>query len=339
MIGIRNGNYESDSSRKKILRYITRWSLPCIIIVYTCMFYYAYVFFALGAVDSVPLKVLFLLSVHILMILFVWSYYQTVMTPLASIPSEFFVPANTREELQRASNDEEYRAILERHLSQIKTDVLNRDHQGIRYCSVCYCLKPDRAHHCRLCNKCMLKYDHHCPWVNNCINFANYKSFVLMLAYGFFSCIFIFATTMPYFVYWWIDHVPQTAAIIHGVCVCLLSAFFAIPVACLFFDHLYLISKNQSTPEVTRPTLFSNGTDAKAYDYGLRQNFREVFGSNACLWFFPVFSSTIDGVNFPPKFAISRSTVEITTLQSTQTCESKETVSTANPHYMIPSTV
>lgn len=36
-------------------------------------------------------------------------------------------------------------------------------------CSVCQTYKPDRAHHCRICNRCISRMDHHCPWMNTCI--------------------------------------------------------------------------------------------------------------------------------------------------------------------------
>ena len=29
--------------------------------------------------------------------------------------------------------------------------------QEVRYCSECYLIKPDRAHHCSVCRKCVLK--------------------------------------------------------------------------------------------------------------------------------------------------------------------------------------
>lgn len=32
-----------------------------------------------------------------------------------------------------------------------------------RYCEKDELVKPYRAHHCRLCGTCVLKYDHHCP--------------------------------------------------------------------------------------------------------------------------------------------------------------------------------
>ena len=35
---------------------------------------------------------------------------------------------------------------------------------GVRFCDKCKAIKPDRAHHCSVCGRCVLKMDHHCPW-------------------------------------------------------------------------------------------------------------------------------------------------------------------------------
>jgi palmitoyltransferase len=37
-----------------------------------------------------------------------------------------------------------------------------------KFCQKCNIYKPFRAHHCSVCNRCVLKMDHHCPWINNC---------------------------------------------------------------------------------------------------------------------------------------------------------------------------
>ncbi|KAJ1311007.1 hypothetical protein OPQ81_009514 [Rhizoctonia solani] len=39
----------------------------------------------------------------------------------------------------------------------------SRERENVPRCNKCQGLKPERAHHCRVCKSCILKYDHHCP--------------------------------------------------------------------------------------------------------------------------------------------------------------------------------
>lgn len=57
-----------------------------------------------------------------------------------------------------------------------------------RMCRRCHSYKPNRAHHCSICKRCIIKMDHHCPWVNNCVGIGNHKYFLLFILYTFFSC-------------------------------------------------------------------------------------------------------------------------------------------------------
>jgi palmitoyltransferase ZDHHC3/7/25 len=59
---------------------------------------------------------------------------------------------------------------------------------GSRFCKKCMTHKPPRAHHCRVCNKCVLRMDHHCVWINNCVGHGNYKAFFLFLTYVAVAC-------------------------------------------------------------------------------------------------------------------------------------------------------
>lgn len=74
---------------------------------------------------------------------------------------------------------------------------------SVRFCEKCKIIKPDRAHHCSVCSCCVLKMDHHCPWVNNCVNFYNYKYFVLFLGYALVYCLYVAFTSLHDFVEFW----------------------------------------------------------------------------------------------------------------------------------------
>ncbi|KIY50472.1 hypothetical protein FISHEDRAFT_64693 [Fistulina hepatica ATCC 64428] len=52
-------------------------------------------------------------------------------------------------------------------------------------CRKCGRSRPEkRAHHCRVCDICVLKYDHHCPVrINQCVGLYNERHFVMFMAY------------------------------------------------------------------------------------------------------------------------------------------------------------
>lgn len=51
-----------------------------------------------------------------------------------------------------------------------------RPKQPLRLCRRCKSFKPQRAHHCSVCRRCIIKMDHHCPWVNNCVGEFSWNS-------------------------------------------------------------------------------------------------------------------------------------------------------------------
>eukprot|EP00042_Codosiga_hollandica_P032324 m.205378 g.205378 ORF g.205378 m.205378 type:complete len:217 (-) comp53876_c0_seq48:2247-2897(-) len=66
-----------------------------------------------------------------------------------------------------------------------------------RFCKKCCLVKPERAHHCSTCQKCVLKLDHHCPWLNCCIGHFNHRYFVLFMLYTIIGSIYEAIVSLP----------------------------------------------------------------------------------------------------------------------------------------------
>ncbi|XP_043270564.1 palmitoyltransferase ZDHHC2 isoform X4 [Venturia canescens] len=278
-----------------------------VIFILTIVFwsYYAYVVqLCYYTVDSYVQKAFYLFFFHILFLQFLWSYWQTVFTELVAIPDMFKVPVAEMEKLHQAETEEAQRQILDRFAQDLP--ITNRTIKGgIRFCEKCQLVKPDRAHHCSVCQTCVLKMDHHCPWVNNCVGFHNYKFFMLFLAYALLYCMFIAATSLQYFIQFWKIYAFQgelkDMGKFHLLFLFFVALMFAVSLNSLFFYHCYLIVHNRSTLEAFRPPTFRMGKDKDGFSLGKYNNFQEVFGDNARLWFLPVFTSFGDGINFPER--------------------------------------
>ena len=110
-------------------------------------------------------------------------------------------------------------------------------------CQRCLVFKPDRTHHCRQCNKCVLKMDHHCPWVANCIGFYNYKYFLNMLFYASITSLLIVVTTYEVFISVLAYEGIDIGIAYFVVTAWILSLIFCFIITGFFCFHLYLVSK------------------------------------------------------------------------------------------------
>ncbi|VDN55195.1 unnamed protein product [Dracunculus medinensis] len=274
---------------------IVRWLPVGFVLIVICWAYYAYVIeLCFYTVECLFERVIYLIIFHILLILFLWSYYQTIFSPVGRPRKEFFLTSEVRRDLESASEENLSRMILERYVYQQQIIVENRNFDGsIRYCYKCGCIKPDRCHHCSVCGHCVLKFDHHCPWVNTCINYYNYKFFVQFLGYGLLLCFWGILTDFQYFIGFWKKDLRLNNGFGNFQILFLffVAGMFAISLSCLFCYHLYLTAKNRSTLETFRPPIFVYGIDKNAYNLGIRKNFLQVFGGITVFWFLPVFSS------------------------------------------------
>lgn len=181
------------------------------------------------------------------------------------------------------------------------------------WCYTCKLWKPDRTHHCRVCNACVLKMDHHCPWVNGCIGFANYRFFIQFLFYVSLLSIWTFITSLVAFIQYnglsTFDRLALAIVIISGI--------FAIVMSSFTISHLGLVLMNRTTIENTRfqrwkrskkrgktdNRLIETFTESgkNVFNRGWKDNWIDVMGNKPLLWFVPLHSeqdTLKDGVHY-----------------------------------------
>ncbi|KAI8379534.1 DHHC palmitoyltransferase-domain-containing protein [Radiomyces spectabilis] len=182
-----------------------------------------------------------------------------------------------------------------------------------RYCNICDCLKPDRSHHCKDCNKCILKMDHHCPWINGCVGHGNYKFFLLFVLYTAIYALWVLATTIPVAVR--AMTVENVELNVHWIVLVVLAAVFGLMLTGFAVMHGYYVYYNRTTIEslATRPQIVRIDFDAsgsnfevislvpeeRIYDLGPRANWQAVMGKQVYGWFIPLYGGIGDGCIYP----------------------------------------
>jgi len=164
-----------------------------------------------------------------------------------------------------------------------------------RFCTKCEKYKPDRCHHCRVCNSCVLRMDHHCPWIANCVGFRNHKYFFLLVGYCFLNCCFIvvsMTSTVLQSVYEEMD-IRSRFMMVFGLTLAMIMGGL---LGSFFTFHCWLSSQALTTIEFCEKT--SNMSRAVFYDQGLYENLRAVLGPNVLLWLLPVSPPLGDGLTF-----------------------------------------
>eukprot|EP00747_Dinoflagellata_sp_TGD_P223954 gnl/TRDRNA2_/TRDRNA2_95923_c1_seq1.p1 gnl/TRDRNA2_/TRDRNA2_95923_c1~~gnl/TRDRNA2_/TRDRNA2_95923_c1_seq1.p1 ORF type:complete len:333 (+),score=44.84 gnl/TRDRNA2_/TRDRNA2_95923_c1_seq1:133-1131(+) len=259
---------------------------------------------AVAVLAAVPFNTVWLLAI--------WSFFRCSFSDPGFVP-EAWRTMSRQQASAHADGDNslqgdgqlEEKALAERR--QVRTRHTSYAPGCSTMCQNCQDRRPERAHHCSICNRCVLRFDHHCPWVGNCIGFGNHKYFLLLGLYGTLACtIFVLATLgqlkgllLPGY------HQPRIgvrmstsdmmALSIGG----LLAMSFLLALGSLFVTHVFLTSQNLTTVEVSL-------TGRNPYNLGARRNVQQLLGSYDLLWFLPVppAKPNSDGLSYPTRFDV-----------------------------------
>jgi ribosomal protein L40E len=180
------------------------------------------------------------------------------------------------------------------------------------FCGKCSSYRPPRAHHCSMCNRCVMRMDHHCPWVNNCVGHNNLKLFIVWLWYGaaLGASFILFFGFRIYDIYLHrADYETNDLAVTGGLIGVNLWLGFLLTanLAGMGFNMTYLALTNTTTVErIFAPAKFRPRRRAKnerwkprhKYDLGPFKNLQQVLGTSLLSWPLPT-TPAIDGYHTP----------------------------------------
>ncbi|KAK7286790.1 hypothetical protein RJT34_22025 [Clitoria ternatea] len=192
---------------------------------------------------------------------------------------------------------------------------IKRKSGDLRYCQKCSHYKPPRAHHCRVCKRCVLRMDHHCIWINNCVGHANYRIFFIFVSYAVSACIYSLVLLMGSLAYDGLGDGEKNGSSFRTVYVVsgLLLVPLSIALSVLLGWHIYLVVHNKTTIEyqegVRALWLAEKGGNIykHPYDLGPYENLTSVLGPNILGWLWPTANHLDSGVRFRTIYDLAQS--------------------------------
>lgn len=169
-----------------------------------------------------------------------WSYTTAVFTP----------PGST-------TNSTGY-SNLPTHAAPTATSFTVKSNGELRFCKKCQSRKPDRAHHCSSCRRCVLKMDHHCPWLATCIGLHNHKAFLLFLTYTTIFALYAFVVSGSWV---WVEIMSNTTFVedlmpVNFIMLSVIAGIIGVVVGAFTAWHIWLATKGQTTIECLEKTRY-----------------------------------------------------------------------------------
>ncbi|XP_039254281.2 uncharacterized protein LOC120331274 [Styela clava] len=144
-----------------------------------------------------------------------------------------------------------------------------------RLCHTCRLVRPLRAKHCRITNRCVKHFDHYCPYIYNCVGYRNRHYFLLFLI-GILITELL-GLYMIYYCYYYkfgFDFILMLG--------CFIMFLFTIIAMFLTGFTSYQASVNLTTNERLNQERYDylkdcNGRFMNPFDQGIVDNLREFF--------------------------------------------------------------
>lgn len=141
-----------------------------------------------------------------------------------------------------------------------------------RLCHTCRLVKPPRAKHCKITNRCVRHFDHYCPYIYNTVGFKNRHYFA-----GFTTAITLICLSAHYMSYIYVKHFGSDYWL---YAVNVIGAFFSIMTSLLVVITWYQAALNMTTNERANCHRYeylkdSSGKFYNPYDRGTLHNLKE----------------------------------------------------------------